>query len=199
MKPILCLWAILALGILTIPSQAQVIFNPDFSSGLPSGYTLVNNNVSSPPDSMAYSGSSVTAGDFSVVGPYDPNYYGTGNGGYEHNVNYVTSTSAAGPASNSVNVSFSFTPSFTYTPNGGGQGNIEMFAVTTANANNTPLFSVTLSPFNYTGSDLINLNAGIQYGQNVTQTGNTQFNAGAIGSTSGQTYTVNDVMTTLAS
>ena len=163
---------------------ADQLFDPNFSSGLPTGYTETTNTV--PAGTFTTGANGLTVTDFSQTGPG-----GTGNN------TYVSATSATANE-NIITENFTFTPTYSLTGNGGGQGNIELFALTPFAG--SPIFSVVLQPFTYSHTDNLIFNTGVQYNAAATSTGDGYFDssqgAPALGSLSGKALTVNNVTTT---
>jgi hypothetical protein len=186
--------AALALTFTPAISSAQELFDPNLGSALPAGYSESTNT--DPSGTFTTSSSGLTVGDFSQVGPYDQ-ALNNGAGGYDANETYVSST-VASVGSDSIYSSFTFTPTYSLQGNGGGQGNITLFSLTTATANN-PLFSVTLQPFTYSGTDNLVFGGSVQYGVDSSSSGSGYYSssegAPPLGSLSGKTLTVNDVTT----
>jgi hypothetical protein len=178
----------------TTGASAQQLFDPNFSSGLPAGYTTTTNT--DPAGTFTTGSDGLTVADFSQPGPYVP-ATASAAAYYQANNTYVTATGAA-PESNSITSNFTFTPTYTLQGNGGGQGNITVFSLTTA-ATPTPLFSVTLQPFTYTHTDNLIFSAGVQYNANSADSGNGYFDssqgAPTLGSLSGVALTVDNVTT----
>ena len=168
MKHVLPLAAALALT--TASASAQILFNPDFSSGTtPAGYTPVTSNGGT----ISYANGAMTSGDDSVNGLSA----------------YITGVSP-GPAGTSINTQLTFAFNYTANRGTGNQAEITLLNLDTPAANNAVL-SFTESPFDFGANEIRFLvNSGIQYG-GATSTGNGEIDLHPISAVSGLTLTLN--------
>ena len=201
MKNLITLGAALALSITA--ASADTLFDPDFTSGSttpPAGYSNGGYNTGSgnPGDpvtfhpqtgTIVYGTGTMTDSDFSQSAGLP---YGTQA--------FITSTDPT-PDSPSLNISFTFTPNYTYTGTSGTQINVPLLTLYTPGGNNNVL-NVSMALSSFENNDMFSIGSGIQFGSPTV--GNTVYRSNSAGSPyqsdgiqafSGQTLTFNDVET----
>jgi hypothetical protein len=177
---------LVASGIFMSSARAQVLFDPDFTTGTtPSGYTSSTGTAGS----LTYASGTMTASDFSVKPT------GAAPSGGEA---YISSQTSTGPLSNTIATSITFTPTYTITGTSGGQTDISVLSLISENSNNN-LLNIALEATTFEGRASIVMTSGIAFGGGST-TGTTTINStSGIDGFSGLTLTVNDIMTSTES
>jgi hypothetical protein len=173
MKNLLTIVALAAVS--TASASADTLLSPDFSGAtIPAGYTATNANGGS----ETYPGNgTMTSSDFSVTNAQA----------------YISATDQT-PNSTAYDLQATFTPSYNSSKVGGDYVTVPLLGLYTTGGNDD-LVDVSLIFNSFVDSAQVNVNSGIEY--SGTTTGDSSYTGptGGLNALSGNTYTVNDVVT----